>query len=113
MADVIGVTDANLLKAIAPEATEAEIERRRSSREPLGTVGMLTADNDEGSNPIQVLVTNVSVHGVGFRSPVSFTEGAVYRIRIGTGPLQLTSRMRITDARRRADGTCDVGAEFC
>jgi hypothetical protein len=35
-----------------------------------------------------------------------------YTMRIGTGPLHLTSTIRIISSRGRADGFFDVGAKF-
>jgi hypothetical protein len=43
---------------------------------------------------------------------VSFDDGALYQIRIGTGPLHLESRLRVVSSRHRADGLHDVGGEF-
>ncbi|MGH7214915.1 MAG: hypothetical protein ACREIT_09145, partial [Tepidisphaeraceae bacterium] len=65
-----------------------------------------------GAPELQVFVVNVSIHGAGFRCPVSFDLGAKYDMRIGNGPLFLSSRVRIISSRRRKDGTFDVGAEF-
>jgi hypothetical protein len=96
-----------------PQKRPAVQDRRRSPRVPLGAVAILVPDLDNVPHvPLQVLVINVSVHGVGFRSPVSFDPGRTYRLRIGTGPLFLTSRMRIASSRLRPDGSYDVGAQF-
>ena len=38
--------------------------------------------------------------------------GAIYTMRIGTGPLHLTSTIRIISSRDRADGFFDIGAKF-
>ena len=93
------------IQAIKPK------ERRRGSRQPLGATGLLTAANDSDKQ-LQVFVLNVSLHGVGFRSPVFFQPGSLYQMRIGTGPLHLSSRLRIVSSREREDGTWDVGAKF-
>jgi len=52
------------------------------------------------------------LHGCAFRSPVAFRQGATYTMRIGTGPLHLTSTLRIISSRDRDDGFFDVGAKF-
>src|SRR5436309_890722 len=86
------------------------IERRRSSREPVVTLGMLRANDpaeprtiddiaDMFEQPRQVLVTNVSLTGVGFRSPEPIDAEILYLIEIGVGPLHLTSRLRIVRVR--------------
>ena len=89
------------------------MERRRSTRQMLGAVGVLAEDSDTlFRNQLQVLVMNVSVGGVGFRAPVPFRAGSIYAMRIGTGPLHLKARLQIISSRPRDDGTYDVGAKF-
>ncbi len=85
-------------------------ERRRGNRQSLGVVGMLTEANSD--KPLEVSVQNVSLHGCAFRAPVSYRPGRVYTMRIGTGPLHLTSTIRIISSRDRADGYFDIGAKF-
>ena len=89
------------------------IDRRRSLRHPLGATGTVTLD-DSPTDPrqLQVMVMNVSLHGVGFRSPVEFAEGAVFQVRIGAGPLHLSSKFQVVSARMRGDGTWDIGGKF-
>lgn len=60
----------------------------------------------------QVLVCNVSLHGVGFRVPQPLDAGGEYCIRIGAGPLQLSARFRVVSSRARRDGLFDVGGQF-
>jgi len=61
---------------------------------------------------MQVLIVDVSLGGVGFRSPAEFTSGTLWRIHIGTGPIFLSSRLKVIGSRPRKDGTWEVGAEF-
>jgi hypothetical protein len=89
------------------------VERRRSTREPVITVGMIRPLTHDDAAPEQVLVTNVSLHGVGVRATSELPIGGRYHIEIGVGPLHLTSRLRVVRCRVRADGTYDVGGEFC
>ena len=86
-------------------------ERRRGNRQPLAVTGLVTEPNAP-DKPLEVAVLNVSLHGCAFRSPVSFRPGATYSMRIGTGPLHLTSTIRIISSRDRSDGIFDVGAKF-
>lgn len=86
-------------------------ERRRGNRQPLEVLGVLT-DPKAPDKTLEVAVIDVSLSGCGFRSPVAFRPGAVYQMRIGTGPLHLTSTLRIISSRDRADGMYDVGAKF-
>jgi len=86
-------------------------ERRRGNRQALGVLGVLT-ENNIPDKQLEVSVLNVSLHGCAFRAPVGYRPGAVYIMRIGTGPLHLTSTIRIISSRDRADGFFDVGAKF-
>lgn len=89
------------------------IERRRSTREPVRTVGMVRSlDGGEYDRPRQVMVNNVSLHGVGFRCMERLDNDLIYIIEIGVGPLHLTSQFKIVRNRVCPDGTYDVGAEF-
>ena len=90
----------------------AGIERRRSNREPQMTVATLQPVNGDASVDRQVLVCNLSLGGVGFRSAHRFLPQEMYRITVGTGPLFLNARLRIVTCRARPDGTFDVGAAF-
>ena len=88
-------------------------ERRRSIRHLLGATGTVTLDeSDTDPRQLQVMVLNVSLHGLGFRSPVEFREGGVFQVRIGAGPLHLASKFQVVSSRRRKDGTWDVGGKF-
>lgn len=89
------------------------MDRRRSIRHPLGATGTVMLD-ESPTDPrqLQVMVLNVSLHGVGFRSPVEFTEGATFQVRIGAGPLHLSSKFQVVSCRMRGDGTWDVGGKF-
>ena len=89
------------------------VERRRSHREPQMTVATLQPVNGDASVDRQVLVCNLSLGGVGFRSAGRFLPGESYRITLGSGPLFLNARLRIVSCRARPDGTFDVGAAFC
>ena len=86
-------------------------ERRRGNRQPLGVLGVLT-ENNIPDKQLEVSVVNVSLHGCAFRAPVAYRPGAVYTMRIGTGPLHLTSTIRIISSRDRSDGFFDIGAKF-
>jgi hypothetical protein len=96
----------------------AGAERRRSARHPVITPGVLRAVRNENHvDPLdpgqQVMVTDVSLHGIGFRSDQALSTETRYVIEIGMGPLHLTSRLRIVRVRRRPDGVFEMGAEFC
>lgn len=88
-------------------------DRRRSRREPVVTVGTLRTTDNPRQAGRQVLVNDVSLHGVGIRTTFALELEEFFTIEIGVGPLHLTSRMKIVRVRPLADGTYDIGAEFC
>jgi len=94
-----------------PPKTIRPKERRTGLRQPLEATGLISEPNSP-DKPLEVAVLNVSLQGCAFRSPVPFRPGATYCLRIGTGPLHLTSTLRIVSSRDRADGTFEVGARF-
>ena len=109
-------TDADLLNAMTGAPALEAMDRRRSLRQSHATLAVILPDTTGPSAQeppqLQVMLIDISRHGVGFRSPASFDPGAVHRIRIGTGPLYLESRLRIASCRPRQDGLYDIGAEF-
>lgn len=96
-----------------PLPSDTDIDRRRSTREPVVTVGMIRPLNHDDAVPEQVLVSNVSMHGVGLLSAKPLPVGSRWAIEIGVGPLHITSRLRVVRTRIRSDGTYDIGGEFC
>lgn len=93
---------------------EAEgIDRRRSHREPVVTVGSIRTTGDPKEAGRQVLINDVSLHGVGMRATFELELGQQFSIEIGVGPLHLASRMRVVRVRPLKDGTYDIGGEFC
>lgn len=100
-------------KDVAAEDEKTGAERRRSHREPVATLGMLRClDDNEHERPRQVMIHNVSLHGVGFRCMERLDSDLTYVVEIGVGPLHLTSQLKIVRNRTRPDGTYDIGAEF-
>ena len=87
-------------------------DRRRSTREPVATVGCLRLPTDVREAGRQVLVTDVSLHGVGMRTTFGLDEDQIFSIEIGVGPLRLASRLRVVRSRSLPDGTFDIGGEF-
>ena len=88
-------------------------DRRRSHREPVVTVGTLRMATDAREGGRQVLVHDVSLHGVGMRTTFELELGEFFMIEIGVGPLHLSSRLHVVRVRPLKDGTYDIGGEFC
>ena len=95
---------------IPPITPIAPRERRVENRQPLGVLGVLTEINSD--KQLDVSVLNVSPQGCAFRAPVAYRPGTTCTMRIGSGPLHLTSTIRIISSRDRADGFFDIGAKF-
>lgn len=64
------------------------------------------------SSQQQVTVTNLSLHGVGFKCPRPVEKGQSHWMVIATDRLHVSTRVRIVSVRAREDGTFDVGGEF-
>jgi PilZ domain len=88
-------------------------DRRRSHREPVVTVGTIRAFDAPKEPGRQVLVNDVSLHGVGIRTTFRLEIGEFFSIEIGVGPLHLSSHLRVARLRELPDGTYDIGGEFC
>lgn len=97
--------------AVVP--ADSPMERRRSARHAELTIATLQPSSGDASCDRQVMVCNLSLGGVGFRSAQRFAPGESYRITLGSGPLFLNARLCIVSCRSRPDGMYDVGAEFC
>jgi len=91
----------------------AEQERRRSSRDPYSVVAWLSPDAEtKNGRQRQVLVTNLSLHGVGFTASTALDVGAIHWIVVGAGPLRASSRLRVVNCRQKQAGGYEVGGEF-
>jgi len=93
------------------EAQPYPDDRRRSLRQPLSAAGKII-DETHHAKTLEVMVLNVSTSGVAFRAPVRFNFGSCYKLRIGNGPLHLTSRLKVVDSREREDGVYEVAGRF-
>ena len=97
------------------DTATATADRRRSTRQEQHVPAWLSEPSDAArrtSSQQQVLVTDLSLHGVGFQSDRMLEIGATHWIVIATDRLHLSTRLEIVSARAREDGGCDVGAEF-
>jgi hypothetical protein len=104
------------LKLNTSGAAVVEENRRRSTREMAGTTGTIrraAADGSRRETSHDITVANISLHGVGIRSAIELHRGEYYHVEIGSGPLQLSSRMRVVRCDALPNGYFDVGGEFC
>ena len=95
-----------------PSETMAQ-DRRRSARKMRQLEGWL-CDSCDGvmRQQHQVIITSLSLHGVGFNAPKVLEPGAAHWIVVSNDRLHLSTRVRIMSVRPREMGSCDVGAEF-
>lgn len=94
--------------------TDAPGDERRQSQRALAVVPALLRSLDElRPTSQQVLVIDLSLHGVGFRSSRKISVGSMFEIEIGESTLRLASRMTIVRSVLRLDGMYDIGGEFC
>jgi hypothetical protein len=103
---------ATAMPAAASNATASGADRRRRARLRSRVIGWLVGDHgaDEAR---EILVRDVSRHGVGFETNWMLRLEQVIRVRIGLGPLRLAREARVVNIRRLGNGTFAVGAEFC
>ena len=88
-------------------------DRRRSAREMRRLDAWL--GNSSGSvvkQQHQIVVTSLSLHGVGFIARTALHPGDAHWIVIATDRLHLSTRLRVVSIRPQEDGGCAVGAEF-
>jgi PilZ domain len=94
--------------------TPATTDRRRSARQERMVPAWLSerAGGTGKSAQQQVTVTNLSLHGVGFRSDKKIEPGGAHWIVIATDTLHLSTRLRVVSCRQREDTLFDIGGEF-
>lgn len=98
------------------------VDLRRSTREEVVILGRLARlpddcdDTPDGfadlDHAVQVLVTDVSLHGCAFRTPAEISRAGYYVIDLRVGPMRLRSRLRIARLATAEDGVNTCGAEF-
>jgi hypothetical protein len=96
-------------------STPATVERRRSARQDQAAVEGWLSDPAEGgvmSQQQRLVITDLSLHGVGFRCSKLPEKGAAHWLVIATDKLHLSTRIRVVNVRQREDGQAEVGAEF-
>jgi hypothetical protein len=94
------------LESAGPSRSET-IDRRRSTREPRNVPAWLSnaSGRSVASSQQQVIVTNLSLHGVGFTASKQLEKDDAHWIVIANDRLSLSTRLR-------PDGGWDVGADF-
>lgn len=88
-------------------------DRRRRSRLHGATQGWIMPDQPAPPADLwEVRVKDVSRQGVGFESSEQLASGAVCRIRIGRGPIELSRRIRVVRCAPGEGNVFEIGGEF-
>ena len=90
------------------------VDRRRSEREERRVTAWLSdaSGGRVASSQQEVLVTDLSLHGVGFTAPKRVQKDDFHWIVIADGRLSLSTRLRVVSCRECPEGGFEVGAEF-
>ncbi|MFT3785529.1 MAG: hypothetical protein QM770_05120 [Tepidisphaeraceae bacterium] len=109
-------TDVQPTEQLTVDAAPAVMEdRRRSDRSRQCMPAWVSGDAvDRGSRGSQVIVTSLSMHGVGFRDPrTRYRVGAAHWVVVsGVSSMRISSRVKIVSCRENEQGGYDVGAAF-
>jgi hypothetical protein len=87
-------------------------DRRRSPRQEYAATAWISPESGVIGHDRQVVVVDLSLHGVGFTSERGFEQDAIHWIVIGHGMLRASSRIRVVSCRQNDSGHFDCGAEF-
>jgi hypothetical protein len=88
-------------------------ERRRHPRQETASLVVLVSHGQADCPPGgEVILTNVSSQGVGFRCHFQPPVGSRYRLRVDDGPLDEARTVRIVTCLAQG-GDYLVGAEYC
>ena len=69
--------------------------------------------HDRAARGRDVNVTDLSMHGIGFRDAVqSYRIGACHWLVVNGGAMRLSTRIRVISCRKNDAGGYDVGAKF-
>lgn len=90
-----------------------DTDRRRAHREAVVAIGRMATGHDRTRHePVKVLVCDLSLRGVSFRSTSAISVGEVFDFSLCLGPLRVQSRIRVVRTRALTDGTTQAGCEF-
>lgn len=91
-------------------------DRRRSERVEQSVPGWISGEqSDRSAKGHRILVTDLSMHGVGFRdtsSALPYRRGASHWLVVMGGAMRMSTRVRIINCRPNPEGGWEVGAAF-
>ena len=96
------------------ERSPAASERRRSHRQSFVANGWLSPEAGTRGSNHHIVVTDLSLHGMGFSSDESLDPEAVHWMVLDAGGLRASARVRIATCRPNpaGNGAFECGAEF-
>ncbi|MGD1276102.1 MAG: hypothetical protein ABR964_02615 [Tepidisphaeraceae bacterium] len=95
-----------------PTAQWPDMDRRRSPRQAYVATAWISGESGNPGSDHQVVVFDLSLHGVGFTSDEPFEPETIHWMILGSGGLRASSRLRMVTCREREAGGYDCGAEF-
>jgi hypothetical protein len=101
------------LEQVGPAIPQG-VDRRRSSRQEQRVPAWLSdaSGGSVASSQQQVMVTNLSLHGVGFTAKKRIEQEDFHWIVIASDRLSLSTRVRVVSCRANDEGGFEIGAEF-
>lgn len=90
----------------------ATVDRRRSTRHPIAANAWLSPEAGSCGSNHHIVVTDLSLHGIGFSSDEKLDVEAVHWMVLDSGGLRASSRIRIASCRPDANGVFICGAAF-
>ena len=91
-------------------SAQSKQNRRRGKRHPLNVSAVVTSEH-EPERQIPVLVTELSMHGVGLQSAALLESERVYSLWAYDPLLPPGTKLRVRTSRRSPDGKFSIGAE--
>lgn len=112
--DLIDVDNTQSSAVVTSNATTAVDDRRRSDRVDQRVPGWISGEvSDRSSRGQSVVITDISMHGVGFHDAANFYRvGSTHWLVVNGGAMRMSTRIRIVSCRDTDEGGYYVGASF-
>ncbi|MFN4241743.1 MAG: PilZ domain-containing protein [Tepidisphaerales bacterium] len=98
------------LRGLSAGASGGDAAERRAA--PRSTLVCKALVYPPSGPPVRVLVSNISLTGVGLRSVTPLEPGSGYRVTLEAGPLSLRSGVEVVRCTPRSDRSYDIGARL-
>jgi PilZ domain len=102
----------NGITGTAYSEASATADRRRSDRHSINASAWVSTEPGTRGANMQVVVGDLSLHGVGFSADQKFEKGAIHWMVLAAGGLRASSRLRVVSCRESVNGNFECGGEF-